>query len=199
VTYVVVESPNKTLLETFIRCRGMFFGDSKNEFSRIYSKEVLTLSDDKKASERQKLKYQSRLESSYLSIVPVMNPKLPTHITYETYRTVRLSGPSSNPFVVLYHFVQGLYGFFESHSPFQNTWHLYILTGAVVLLFVATLYMILTAVIACTVYQVQTYNYRKRSKLLPQSEFEVRQQPQASDNSLDMTERSAATLQLPEG
>lgn len=85
ITYVVVESPTRQMLETFVRCRGMFFGDTSNESSRIYSKEVLKLPSNENrtnATVRQKIKYQSKLESSYLSIVPVVSPKLPTHIIF---------------------------------------------------------------------------------------------------------------------
>lgn len=183
----------------------MFFGEIINEEMKVSAKEVLKIADEKspaeKASPPQKISYQSKFETSYISIVPIVSPQLPTHVTFETYRIVRLSGPSSNPFVIAYHGVVAIYNFFEAHTPFQNTWHLYLLTTAVVLLILIVTYFVVGGLVVCIAYQFQTYAYRKRSRPLAQSEFEARQPQAGHDSSLDMTERetSAATLSLPEG
>lgn len=96
--------------------------------------------------------------------------------------------------------IAAVYAFFEAHSPFANTWHLYLLTTAVVFIVIAVVFLAVSALVACVGYQLQTYAYRRRSHRLPQSEFELRQQGHAAnDTNLDMMERpnTSATLSLP--
>jgi|JI61114C2RNA_FD_contig_81_1516501_length_1940_multi_2_in_0_out_0_2 hypothetical protein len=45
VAYLIVESRTKQNLESLVRCRGMYFGDSSSEVGKIISRELITLTE----------------------------------------------------------------------------------------------------------------------------------------------------------
>lgn len=144
-------------------------------------------------------KYKTKLPYSFATIIPVVNPKLPSYITYEPYRVVQLTGGSKGILGYLSKFWNNIYAIMEDGTPFKSVLMLNALTGIVIIIIFLVIYTTLLAVVAFIGYSVRTSVYRDRSRPLASSDFESRTTMRQNDNTLGVIDRNVHNegLELP--
>lgn len=181
ISYVVIESPNKTAIEKFVKCRGAFVDrtDSKQLITRMIH-DVETVNEFKR-----RINYTTE-EDVYISIVPVVNPALPGYVAMEPYKVVKLTN-SRGIFGWLYVFHANVHGVLKEALDMDEGMLLSLLSLTLTVFLFATFTVFIVFTINCIRYGVRLNRYQMVRAYVP-SEYELRHQRHL-EHSLDMIEQ----------
>lgn len=201
VSYVVAESQSPHVLKKFKDCRGALMSHTENPLELITLTRVehtvighsikpsASDAEEKLNNYLNKIVYRTKLQNSYITILPIILPVLPGYVSMESYKTIHLNkgAMSFGPLQLVYSFVGMVHDGVQQTTNLSNG----LILNVLVLLTIVVLgmggYMLGCCISAGCIYGWRMQRYQMLRTHQP-SEHELRHNRHAENNSLDMLE-----------